>query len=150
MAAGWFAACQLTGATEPVSGAKAGAWQATKCWAVGIPVSHTINDCHAVLAQAFPELCTCLYSWLWLASMVLRLLSLHQSLVTFNEQPAFFGGLTIKLLISQAGIVLRSALKGHTPEIGFVTVTMAFTLITLVGWRTIYAALTSGKVCRLL
>ncbi|KAK9798557.1 hypothetical protein WJX73_004658 [Symbiochloris irregularis] len=78
---GWFAACQLTGATEPVSGAKAGAWQATKCWAVGIP----------------------------------------------------------------AGIVLRSVLTGHAPEIGFAGVTMVCTLITLVGWRTVYAALTAGK-----
>ena len=53
---------------------------------------------------------------------------------------------SISMAQLQAGIVLRSAFKGHVPEVGFVGVTMAFTFLTLVGWRTALAALTSGQV----
>ena len=43
-----------------------------------------------------------------------------------------------------AGLVVRSLLKGHLPETTFVAISMAFTGLFLMGWRTAYAKYLAG------
>ncbi len=43
-----------------------------------------------------------------------------------------------------AGLLVRSLLKGHLPETTFVAISMAFTGLFLVGWRSAYAKFVAG------
>lgn len=52
----------------------------------------------------------------------------------------------IMIMHIQVGLAIRSAVKGHLPEPSFAGVTLAFTFITLVGWRSALAALTPDQV----
>ena len=38
-----------------------------------------------------------------------------------------------------SGLVIRSLLKGHVPETAFIAISMAFTGVFLIGWRSVYA-----------
>jgi len=43
-----------------------------------------------------------------------------------------------------SGLLVRSLLKGHLPETTFVAISMAFTGVFLVGWRSVYARYLAG------